>query len=201
MPRLHARSAPPRVPQRARRADRGPLGADDRRHAVGRVLHGHGRLRGGGDLLGPGGRRLARMPPSATTGRGSSSPTSASTSTTRTGSSYTCSSSSTRAPPRRRRRCSEEAARGELAITSLAEESRPPASTGRTRTEKARRPAVQPSPAADRGAAARAPREQRQRHRDCRRQLIDDEEEQIEHAGEHERREGSRPLRVLRSAE
>ncbi len=32
MPRLHARPAPPRLPQRPRRAGRGPLGADDRRH-------------------------------------------------------------------------------------------------------------------------------------------------------------------------
>ena len=39
MPGLHARPAPPRLPQRPRRADRGPLGADDRRHAVGRLVH------------------------------------------------------------------------------------------------------------------------------------------------------------------
>ena len=35
MPRMHARPAPPRFPQRAGRADRGSLGADDRRDAVG----------------------------------------------------------------------------------------------------------------------------------------------------------------------
>ena len=60
-------------------------------------------------------------------GRASSSPTSASTSTTRSGSSSTCWSSSTRAPPRRPPRCSRRPRRGVLEITSLAEESRPPA--------------------------------------------------------------------------
>ena len=107
MPGLHARPAAPRLPRRPRRADRGPLGADDRRHAVGRVLHGVGRRRRGRDLLGPRGRRRpvlrgvrrsrharvlhARALPQARRRRRSSS---------------TCSSSSTRARPRRRPRCS-----------------------------------------------------------------------------------------------
>ena len=39
------------VPQRPHRAGRGPLGADGRRHAVGRLLHRHGRRRRGRDLL------------------------------------------------------------------------------------------------------------------------------------------------------
>ena len=42
----------------------------------------------------------------------------------------TCSSSCTRARPRRPPRCSRRAARGALTLTSLAEESRPPAATG-----------------------------------------------------------------------
>ena len=61
VPRLHARPAAPRLPQRPHRADRGPLGADGRRHAVGGVLHGHGRRRRGRDLLRPGGRGRARL--------------------------------------------------------------------------------------------------------------------------------------------
>ena len=61
MPGLHARPAAPRLPQRPHRADRGPLGADGRRHAVGRLVHGDGRRRRGRDLLGPRGRRRARL--------------------------------------------------------------------------------------------------------------------------------------------
>ena len=57
MPRLHARPAAPRLPRRPRRAGGGPLGADDRRDAVGRLLHGHRRRRRRRDLLGPRGRR------------------------------------------------------------------------------------------------------------------------------------------------
>ena len=39
MPRVHARPAAPRLHRRARRADRGPLGAHGHGNAVGRLLH------------------------------------------------------------------------------------------------------------------------------------------------------------------
>ena len=42
---------------RPRRADRGPLGADGRRHPLGRLLHGHRRPGPGRDLLRARGRR------------------------------------------------------------------------------------------------------------------------------------------------
>ena len=111
--------------------DRGPLGADDRRHAVGRLGDRHRRRRRRRDVQRA--RRPATRsptPPSAITGRASSSPTCASTSTRTTPASpSTCSSSCTRARWTRRPRCSRSAARGMLTITSLAEESRPPAAT------------------------------------------------------------------------
>ena len=53
VPGLHARSAAPDLPQRPHRAGRGPLGADGRRDAVGRLLHRDRRRRVGRDLLGP----------------------------------------------------------------------------------------------------------------------------------------------------
>ena len=61
VPGLHARPAPPRLRQRPRRADRGPLGADGRRHALGRLVHGDGRRRRRRELLGPGGGRRALL--------------------------------------------------------------------------------------------------------------------------------------------
>ena len=54
---LHARPASPRLLRRARGADRGPLGADDRRNALGGVVHGDRRGRRRGDLLRARGRR------------------------------------------------------------------------------------------------------------------------------------------------
>ena len=107
MPRLHARPASPRLQQRPRRADRGSLGTDDRRHAMGRILHRR-RSTPKTSRPAPVRRRATHSPtpPSATTGSASSSPMCASTSTKTTrASSCTCSSSSTRArsrrPPRR----------------------------------------------------------------------------------------------------
>ena len=47
--------------RRPRRAGRGPLGADGHRHAVGRLLHGHRRPGPGRDLLRARGRRLAHL--------------------------------------------------------------------------------------------------------------------------------------------
>ena len=82
MPGLHARPAAPRLQQRPRRADRGPLGTDDRRHPVGRLVHRRPST--------PTTSRAARArrpatrsptPPSATTACASSSRTCASTST------------------------------------------------------------------------------------------------------------------------
>ena len=82
----------------------------------------------GRDLLRPGGRRRSSpTAPSATPACASSSPTSASTSTTRSRSSSTCWSSSTRARAQEATEVLEEAAQGQLELTSLAEESRPPA--------------------------------------------------------------------------
>ena len=134
VPGLHARPAAPRLQQRPRGADRGPLGADDRRHPLGRLVH-----RGGGRRRrrepAPARRPATRSPtpPSATTACASSSPTCASTSTRTTpASSCTCWSSSTRARWRRPPTCSRRRARGALTITSLAEESRPPAAAGET---------------------------------------------------------------------
>jgi len=108
VPGLHARPAAPGLPRRPRRADRGSLGADDRRDALGRLVHGHGGRRRRRELLGARGRRRPvlrglRRPRQ----RASSSPTCASTSTTTTtASSSTCWSSSTRAQPTRRPTCS-----------------------------------------------------------------------------------------------
>ena len=72
----------------------------------------------------------------------------------------------------------EEAARGTLAITSLAEESRPPASTGGE-------PALILAPDLE--------DEQRQRHRHGGRQLVDDEEQQVERGREDEGQDGRLP--------
>ena len=90
VPRLPARPAPSRPhllrgerpPRLARRAGRGPLGADGHRHALGGVVHRHGRRRPGRVVL-RARRRPSRWrsPRSATTARASSSPTCASTST------------------------------------------------------------------------------------------------------------------------
>ena len=108
VPGLHARPAPPGLQQRPRRTDRRPLGADDRGHALGRLVHGVGRRRRRRELLRA--RRPATRcptPRSATTACASSSRTCAFTSTKRTrASSCTCSSSCTRARWRRPPRCS-----------------------------------------------------------------------------------------------
>src|SRR3954447_1775120 len=61
VPGVHARPAAPHVRQWPGRAGRGPLGADDRRHAVGRLLHGHRRRRRRRDMLRPRGRRRALL--------------------------------------------------------------------------------------------------------------------------------------------
>src|SRR6185437_6200666 len=61
VPGLHARPAAPRLQQQPRRADRGPLGKDDRGNALGGLVHGHGRCRRGRELLRPGGRRRALL--------------------------------------------------------------------------------------------------------------------------------------------
>ena len=45
MPRLHARPAPPVDRGGPRGPDRGPLGADGRRHPVGRLVHGRPSIR------------------------------------------------------------------------------------------------------------------------------------------------------------
>ena len=62
VPRLHARPAPSDLPGRPGRPDRGPLGADGRRHPLGRLLHGHRRPGPGRDLL-----RAPRRPSSSPT--------------------------------------------------------------------------------------------------------------------------------------
>ena len=61
MPGLHARPAPPGLQQRPRGADRGSLGADDRRHTLGRLVHGGGGRRRRRELLRAGGRRRALL--------------------------------------------------------------------------------------------------------------------------------------------
>src|SRR3954471_12854637 len=53
VPGVHARPAAPGLPQWPRRADRGPLGADDRRHPLGGVVHRDRRPGRGRDVLGP----------------------------------------------------------------------------------------------------------------------------------------------------
>ena len=138
VPRLPARPAPPEPdPLRGRRATReprrgrgGPLGADGHGHALGRLLHGHGGRRPDRELLRARGGRRPGV-------RGLRRPRHAGVLHPRA------------LPQARRRRdrdphagralmprsveeASEvlEAARGRLAITSLAEESRPPAASG-----------------------------------------------------------------------
>ena len=131
MPRLHARPAAPRLPRRPRGADRGPLGADDRRHPVGRLLHGDRRRRRRRDLLGPRGRRALTFAAFGDHG-------------TREFFTHVRfhkhDDDTDRGPPARRAvrplpRGGDGRARGRppaaLAITSLAEESRPPAATRR----------------------------------------------------------------------
>ena len=118
------------LPQRPRGADRGPLGADDRRHALGRLLHGHRRRRRRRDLLGPEAGDALSYAAFGDHG-------------TREFFTHVrfhkhdedrivvhllvelYSRSAEEATE-----VLEEAARGQLAITSLAEESRPPAATG-----------------------------------------------------------------------
>jgi hypothetical protein len=91
----------------------------------------------------------------------------------------------------------EEAARGKLAITSLAEESRPPASltprrdrggprVGTGISERSRTPPAHQHPGLG--------YEQRRGHRHRRRQLVQDEEQQVEQTGQTPREQGHRPL-------
>ena len=119
------------LPRRPRRADRGPLGADDRGHAVGRLVHGHGRRRRGRDVLGPRGRRRARYAAFGDHGtreffthvRFHKHDDENTITVHLLVELYARSQEEAT-------EVLEEAARGRLALTSLAEESRPPAATG-----------------------------------------------------------------------